>query len=151
MKGANDRPKDTWQGSPEPETASLLFGVSITDRCTILPLLELLLLLWGRFWPGLAHNRCLGNIRLRNWVPGLPWWLSGKESACQCRSHGFDPWPGRIPYASEQAKPMLHNYWPHTLQLLKPGCPRACPPQLEKPPQSEAWIHHNQRLAPTSR
>ena len=23
---------------------------------------------------------------------GLPWWSSGKESACQCRRHGFDPW-----------------------------------------------------------
>ena len=22
---------------------------------------------------------------------GLPWWLSGKESACQCRKHGFNP------------------------------------------------------------
>ena len=21
----------------------------------------------------------------------LPWWLSGKESTCQCRKHGFDP------------------------------------------------------------
>ena len=22
---------------------------------------------------------------------GLPWWLSGKESACQCKRHEFDP------------------------------------------------------------
>ena len=22
---------------------------------------------------------------------GLPWWLSDKESSCQCRRHGFDP------------------------------------------------------------
>ena len=22
---------------------------------------------------------------------GLPWWLSGKELACQCRRHKFDP------------------------------------------------------------
>ena len=29
---------------------------------------------------------------------GCPWWLSGKESACQCRSHGFDPWVGKIPW-----------------------------------------------------
>ena len=29
----------------------------------------------------------------------LPWWLSSKESACQCRRckrHGFDPWVGKI-------------------------------------------------------
>ena len=32
---------------------------------------------------------------------GLPRWLSGKESACQCRRHrrpGFDPWIGKIPW-----------------------------------------------------
>ena len=26
----------------------------------------------------------------------LPWWVRGKESACQCRRHGFDPWVGKI-------------------------------------------------------
>ena len=29
---------------------------------------------------------------------GLPWWLSGKESACQCSRHGFNPWAGKIPW-----------------------------------------------------
>ena len=33
--------------------------------------------------------------------PGLPWWLSGKESACQRRRHDFYPWSGKIPHASE--------------------------------------------------
>ena len=31
----------------------------------------------------------------------LPWWLSGKESFCQCRRHrrcGFDPWVGKFPW-----------------------------------------------------
>ena len=28
-------------------------------------------------------------------IYGLPWWLSGKESACQCRRHGFEPWVGK--------------------------------------------------------
>ena len=27
---------------------------------------------------------------------GLPWWLRGKESACQCGRQGFDPWVGKI-------------------------------------------------------
>jgi len=27
-----------------------------------------------------------------NTISGLlSWWLSGKESTCQCRAHGFDP------------------------------------------------------------
>ena len=29
---------------------------------------------------------------------GLPWWLSGKESACQCRRHRFDLWVRKIPW-----------------------------------------------------
>ena len=28
-------------------------------------------------------------------VQGLPWWLSGKEPACQCRRHEFDSWVGK--------------------------------------------------------
>ena len=28
----------------------------------------------------------------------LPWCLSGKESACQFRRCGFDPWVGKIPW-----------------------------------------------------
>ena len=31
-------------------------------------------------------------------VVGLPRWLSGKESACQSRRHGFSPWVGKIPW-----------------------------------------------------
>ena len=27
----------------------------------------------------------------------LPWLLSGKESACQCKRHRFNPWVGKIP------------------------------------------------------
>ena len=29
---------------------------------------------------------------------GLPWWLSGKESSCQCRWCRFDPWFGKMPW-----------------------------------------------------
>ena len=31
-------------------------------------------------------------------MSGLPKWLSGKESACQCWGHRFDPWVRRIPW-----------------------------------------------------
>ena len=27
---------------------------------------------------------------------GIPRWHSGKESTCQCRRHGFNPWVGKI-------------------------------------------------------
>ena len=29
---------------------------------------------------------------------GLPWWLSVKESACQCRRGSFNPWVRKIPW-----------------------------------------------------
>ena len=29
---------------------------------------------------------------------GPPWWLSDKESACQCRRHEFHPWVGKVPW-----------------------------------------------------
>ena len=28
----------------------------------------------------------------------LPRWYIGKETACQCRRHGFNPWVGKIPW-----------------------------------------------------
>ena len=46
-----------------------------------------------------VYPRILPN---KNSVPGLPWWRSGWESACQCRGHGFEPWSGKIPHAAEQ-------------------------------------------------
>ena len=34
---------------------------------------------------------------------GLPWWLSGRESACQCRRLKFNPWVGKDPLEKEMA------------------------------------------------
>ena len=36
---------------------------------------------------------------------GLPRWHSGWESAWECRGHGFEPWSGKIPHATEQLSP----------------------------------------------
>ena len=79
----------------------------------------------------------------KSWCIGLPWWLSGKESACQCRRHGFDPWSGKVPHAAEQPSwgPQLLRLclraW--ELQLLKPARPRARAPQQERLLPREAW------------
>ena len=32
---------------------------------------------------------------------GLPRWLNGRESTCQCRGRGFDPWVGKISWRME--------------------------------------------------
>ena len=35
---------------------------------------------------------------------GLPWWLSSKESVCQCR---LNPWVGKIPWRKWQSTPVF--------------------------------------------
>ena len=35
----------------------------------------------------------------------LPWWLSNKESACQCRRCRFNPWVRKIPWRREWLPP----------------------------------------------
>ena len=46
---------------------------------------------------GLCDNHCwfTNPVYLPKVFPGGS---SGKESACQCRKHGFDPWVGQIPW-----------------------------------------------------
>ena len=77
---------------------------------------------WRRAWeltpvflPGESHGqrslagylRSKGSLRDRhNWSDlacmhtyiYIPWWLSGKESTCQCRTLRFDPWVSKIPW-----------------------------------------------------
>ena len=54
---------------------------------------------------------------------GLPRWLSGKESACQCRRHRrcrFSPWVGKIPWRKKwQPAPVLLPGEPHGLRSLQ--------------------------------
>ena len=87
----------------------------------------------------------------RSEVSGLPWWLSGKESACQRRRHKFDPWSGKIPQAVDQlslcattVEPVLYSPGTTTTEAPRTGAraPREkplqweiCGPQLEgRPP-----------------
>ena len=63
-----------------------------------------------------THLRELSGIIEIKYVKGpkLPWWLSGKDSVCQCRrcrSLGFNPWVGRSPWRRK---------WQFTLVFL-PG------------------------------
>ena len=53
-------------------------------------------------WRAVVHAVAKSRIRLSDWTTmslrGLPWLLSGKDSTCQCRRHGFKPWAGKIPW-----------------------------------------------------
>ena len=59
------------------------------------------------------------HIPIRNGM-GLPWWLSGKGSACQWKRYGFDPWSGKIPHAMKQLSPCTTPPEPVALE------PRSC-------------------------
>ena len=50
---------------------------------------------------------------------GHPWWLSGKESTCQCSRHGFNPWSGKIPWRRKwQPTPVFLPGKPHGQRSL---------------------------------
>ena len=44
----------------------------------------------------IIYSKMTSTIRLGNITIGLPWWLSGKEWACQYRQCGFNPWVAKI-------------------------------------------------------
>ena len=47
------------------------------------------------------HPQCLVSCSSSLDCFPIPRWLSGKESACQCRRHkrcGFNPWVGKVPW-----------------------------------------------------
>ena len=85
-------------------------------------------------------------------IHGLRCWYSKWVSACQCRRYRFNPWPGKIPHAEEQLKPMCYNYWTHALEPVSHSfwawVPGACVPQ-EKLPQWEAQAWQG-RVAPAA-
>ena len=48
---------------------------------------------------------------------GLPQWLSGKESAFQCKRCRFDPWVGKIPWKREWLPTLV--FWPGEFHIKK--------------------------------
>ena len=63
-------------------------------------------------------SQILEEFNLQIPLPGLPWWRSGWESACQCRGHRFEPWSGKIPHAAEQRGPWATITEPARLELV---------------------------------
>ena len=70
---------------------------------------NLLSVIWG--WKYLSHLHTWKLYFLITTIlfTGLPWWLSGKESPCQCRRCGFDPWSGISP-AEENSNLLQYSY-----------------------------------------
>ena len=54
----------------------------------------------------------------------FPWWLSSKESTCQFRRHGFNPWIGKIPWRRKwQLMPVFLPGKPHGQRSLEGHSP----------------------------
>ena len=68
----------------------------------------------------------LGNYFITGWL-SLPWWHNGKESTCQCRRRGFDPWSRKIPWRMEwQHTPVFLPGEPHGQRSLVGYSPLSC-------------------------
>ena len=99
---------------------------------------------------GLLH-RLLG-LTCKDGAWELPRWLSGKESDCQFRRQGFNPWSGKIAHAPSNSAcvPQLLSLCsrPHEPQLLRPEHPQAvlC---NKKSPCKEKAARHSEGGAPT--
>ena len=86
---------------------------------------------------------CISALPNREIIQRLPYWLSGQESACQCREDRFNYWSGRSPYATE---------WLSLCSPLLSPCSRACRLQLLKPTCLEPVLcnkrsHHREKPA----
>ena len=86
---------------------------------------------------------------------GLPWWLSGKESTCQCRRYECNPRPGKSPHASEHLSPYHTTtepvFWSPYAATTEAQAPRARAPQQEKSPQREACTTREELLTTATR
>ena len=81
---------------------------------------------------------------------GLPWRLSHKETACQCRRCRLDPWAGKIPWrrkwqpapvflpekSHEQRSLVGYSPWGHEESEVTQHVHRALAPQRAKAPRN---------------
>ena len=78
------------------------------------------------------------SFHLQTVTVGLPWWLSGKESAGHCGRHGFIPGRGRshVPWDNEVRGPeLLAVLWSHGAATTEACVPRSLCSWQETPPQ----------------
>ena len=80
------------------------------------------------------HFSLVGMIR------GLSWWLSVKESSCQCRTcrrHRIDPWVRTIPWGKKwQSTPVFLPGKSHRQRSLA-----GCSPWGRKESDTTEWLH----------
>ena len=119
VRGENVQTDTSKEQKGQPLTASPLLGSRLGSK----------ILVWEQRW--LCHSPSTlapwkSWIRFTCWSGihtvhiGIPWWLSGKESARQCRRHGLDPWFGKVPWSETESRSVLSDSLrPHG--LYSPG------------------------------
>ena len=86
----------------------------------------------------------------------LPWWLSGKESAHQCRKHEFDPWVKKIPWRRKwQSAPVFLSGILHAYRNLAGlgawGHEESDTTEQQQQRQEGCYIHRRMKLGLPSR
>ena len=118
----------TWEALGPPLCSGGFSPADLAHRVWLGTLEQRLVPPWGCFNP-LLQTLHTGTFlvvqRLRTGLVWASWWLSGRESACQCRKHRFDPWfQEDLTYqgAAETCAPQLLSLCSRAqgLKLLKP-------------------------------
>ena len=80
----------------------------------------------------------------------LPWWLSGKESACQCRRHQFDPWVRKIPWRRKWQPPSVFlpgkSHGRRSLVGFSPWPPKSWTGLTDSTTNYSAILDHNRYM-----
>ena len=110
--------------------------------------------------PLLALIRCvkiwswskLGKGAQKSMQFGSPWWLSGKEFACQCRRHRSYLWSRRSPHTMEQLSPCTATVQPVLSSLGTATTETMClsywSPHAQEPVLCNERSCHNEKPMP---
>ena len=120
---------------------------------TALPFFVGLRLKMSSYLNGIPISRAITTWWCLITTSRLPWWLSGKESACQCKRPRFDPWSRKIPHVAEQLSPCtttVHCLGDHLLHSWLPE-PQTSLKRPEAPSQSQSgWYLTHKPTCPLS-
>ena len=133
----------------------LIFTIEIELRVSTTDILSLLLLLVLHANPLLflhsfipfsslitenySRASLVAGLRSQNdfsglkWILRFPWWLSGKESTCQCRRQAFSLWSGKIAHAEQQLNLCVLHSVELVLQSLGAATPEPTHPRTPAP------------------
>ena len=89
------QPPSLWHHPSAPPASAELLGAKINIKLELIKKFKNNGTQWMKF---LKKKKKVFNLVSITLLWGLPRWLRGKESACQSRRCGFDPWVEKIPW-----------------------------------------------------